>query len=359
MPTRGAAAAAPVHYARLRPWGFGCRPRGTVRGTTRRIIPAQLVPSVLLPVASVQLARVQPVSTLLVNGRSVVRSRSPAPGGGRGCLPGSRRDHRPRAGDRIRTAPRQPRTCSTAPGREPGLEIRDQADIERRTGYCRAGTAEHTGMVAEIRSRRRSRRPRTRPPAPGRDRRRSAMAAHPPPRSQAGSHPRTPSRELLPEQAETPAPERIHQVERAAWLDQLRARTDEAATRIVEQRAELTASRNTPRGSSGKPRPSPSLTCKPKQPRDRTRAVGAQATLALRAFTVWADRAETFRVHLAASCRARAVPSHASTSIAARELPAQEGVGSRSKYPPPLPPACTRYPDERSKPALPPTSDGS
>ncbi len=49
---------------------------------------------------------------------------------------------------------------------------------------------------AGIRSRRRSRRPRTRPPAPGRHRRRSAMAAHPPPRSQAGSRPRTPSREL-------------------------------------------------------------------------------------------------------------------------------------------------------------------
>ena len=38
------------------------------------------------------------------------------------------------------------------------------------------------------------------------------------------------------------APERIHQVERAVRLDQLQARTDEAVTRIVEQRAELTAS---------------------------------------------------------------------------------------------------------------------
>jgi integrase len=51
--------------------------------------------------------------------------------------------------------------------------------------------------------------------------------------------------------------------------------------------------------------------------------------------------------------------AHASTSIAARELPAQQGIGPRSKYPPPVPPACTRYPNERSKPALPPTSDGS
>ena len=76
---RGAAAAASVHYARLRSWTFGRRQRGTVRGTTRRIIPAQQVPSVRLPVSSVQLARVQPVSTLLVNGRSAVRIRSPAP----------------------------------------------------------------------------------------------------------------------------------------------------------------------------------------------------------------------------------------------------------------------------------------
>ena len=37
--------------------GFGCRPRGTVRGTTRRIIPAQLVALVRLPVPSVQLGR--------------------------------------------------------------------------------------------------------------------------------------------------------------------------------------------------------------------------------------------------------------------------------------------------------------
>jgi hypothetical protein len=50
--------------------GFGCRPRGTVRWTTRRIIPAQLVASVRLPVPSVQLGRVQPVSTLLVIGWS-------------------------------------------------------------------------------------------------------------------------------------------------------------------------------------------------------------------------------------------------------------------------------------------------
>ena len=72
MASSSAAVAASAHYVRLRPWTFPCRRRGTVRGTTRRIIPAQLVPSVRLPVPSVQLARVQPVSTLLVNGRSDV-----------------------------------------------------------------------------------------------------------------------------------------------------------------------------------------------------------------------------------------------------------------------------------------------
>ncbi len=46
----------------------------------------------------------------------------------------------------------------------------------------------------------------------------------------------------IPGQAETPAPERIHQVERAARLDQMQARTDETVTRIVGQRAELTGS---------------------------------------------------------------------------------------------------------------------
>ena len=34
------------------------------------------------------------------------------------------------------------------------------------------------------------------------------------------------------------------------------------------------------------------------------------------------------------------------------------GVSSRSRYPHAVPPACTRYPDEQFKPALPPTSDG-
>ena len=79
MTSRGAAAAATVHYARLRPWTIARRPRGTIRGTTRRIIPAQWVPSVQWTVPSVQLAHVRPVSTLLVNGRPAVRTRSPAP----------------------------------------------------------------------------------------------------------------------------------------------------------------------------------------------------------------------------------------------------------------------------------------
>ena len=40
-------------------------------------------------------------------------------GRGRGRLPGSRRDHRPRPGHRTRTAPRQPRTRPPAPSRDP------------------------------------------------------------------------------------------------------------------------------------------------------------------------------------------------------------------------------------------------
>jgi hypothetical protein len=53
--------------------------RGTVRGTTRGIIPAQPVPSMRCPVSSVQLARMVHEAVLLVNGRPAVRTRSPAP----------------------------------------------------------------------------------------------------------------------------------------------------------------------------------------------------------------------------------------------------------------------------------------
>ena len=64
-------------------------------------------------------------------------------------------------------------------------------------------------------------------------------SATPKPSRKPSTHP---SRELHTRTSETPVLERIHQVERAARLDQLQARTDEAVTRIVEQRAELTAS---------------------------------------------------------------------------------------------------------------------
>src|ERR1700683_243931 len=71
MANRGVVAAASTHhYARLRPCSLARRARGTVRGTTRRITPAQLVPSVRLLVSSVQLARVLPASALLVSGWS-------------------------------------------------------------------------------------------------------------------------------------------------------------------------------------------------------------------------------------------------------------------------------------------------
>jgi transcriptional regulator with XRE-family HTH domain len=66
-------------YAQLRSWIAACHPRGTFRGTVFWPIPAQRVPSVRSAVLSVQLARVLHEAILLVNGRSAVRSRSPAP----------------------------------------------------------------------------------------------------------------------------------------------------------------------------------------------------------------------------------------------------------------------------------------
>jgi hypothetical protein len=79
----GTAAVGSGNYTGLRLWTVACRPRGTVRGTVRgtarRIIPAQRVLSARWPVPSVQLARSVHGAVLLVNGRSAVRSRSPAP----------------------------------------------------------------------------------------------------------------------------------------------------------------------------------------------------------------------------------------------------------------------------------------
>src|SRR5205085_1363169 len=66
-------------YARLQPWITACHPRGTFRGTVFWLISAQRVPSVRSSVLSVQLARMLHEAILLVNGRSAVRSRSPAP----------------------------------------------------------------------------------------------------------------------------------------------------------------------------------------------------------------------------------------------------------------------------------------
>jgi hypothetical protein len=66
-------------YAQLRSWIAACHPRGTFRGTVFWPIPTQRVPSVRSTVLSVQLARVLHEAILLVNGRSAVRSRSPAP----------------------------------------------------------------------------------------------------------------------------------------------------------------------------------------------------------------------------------------------------------------------------------------
>ena len=67
------------YYARLRSRITARHPRGTFRGTVFWLIPALRVLSVRSTVLSVQLARVLHEAVLLVNGRSVVRIRSPAP----------------------------------------------------------------------------------------------------------------------------------------------------------------------------------------------------------------------------------------------------------------------------------------
>jgi hypothetical protein len=63
-----------AHYARLRSWTVARRSHGTVRGTTRRITPAQQVPSVRRPVQSVQLVRVMHGAVVLIIRRSWVRA---------------------------------------------------------------------------------------------------------------------------------------------------------------------------------------------------------------------------------------------------------------------------------------------
>ena len=68
-----------AHYARLRSWTVARRSHGTVRGTTRRITPAQQVPSVRRPVLSVQLACVLHGAVVLIIRRSWVRSPAAPP----------------------------------------------------------------------------------------------------------------------------------------------------------------------------------------------------------------------------------------------------------------------------------------
>ena len=70
---------APVRLRTVADEGHMGLGRGTVRGTARRIVPAQRVPLVQWLVSSVQVARTVRGTVLLVNGRSVVRIRSPAP----------------------------------------------------------------------------------------------------------------------------------------------------------------------------------------------------------------------------------------------------------------------------------------
>ena len=68
----------------------------------------------------------------------------------------------------------------------------------------------------------------------------------------------------IPEQSEILVPELNHDGERAARLDELRARADDAVRRIEAQRAELDASREYTARSSGRLRLSQRLTRRPK-----------------------------------------------------------------------------------------------
>jgi hypothetical protein len=83
--------------------------------------------------------------------------------------------------------------------------------------------------------------------------------------------------------------------------------------------------------------------------------------VATRRVGVTSSRAQHRPDHTCLSLRDRilSLSKPAAPSSVNNTQPAQQGVGSRSKYPPRVPPACTRYPNERFKPALPPTSDGS
>jgi hypothetical protein len=117
------------HDKLRRPWGGFCslrsatavdfsrRPRGTVRGTTHGIIPAQRVPSAQLSLPSLQLAHSAREAVLLVNGGSAVRSRSPAPcpevdDSPLTCVNGRKRG-RPMA----QPAPARPKISWVGPGR--------------------------------------------------------------------------------------------------------------------------------------------------------------------------------------------------------------------------------------------------
>ena len=64
--SRGVVATGSGYYARLRLLTVARRPRGTVRGTRRRIIPAQRAPSAQLSLPSLQLAHSAREAVLLV-----------------------------------------------------------------------------------------------------------------------------------------------------------------------------------------------------------------------------------------------------------------------------------------------------
>ena len=243
------------HYARLQPSASFRGKRGTVRGTSRRIIPAQLVPSVRLPVPSVQLGRVQSVSTLLVNGRSAVRSRSPAPrsaGNWRRPARGMRNGPpRRSAPGRLPGRPRP--SCSAAATKQPPPKRRSpRARCNGGRNWrptLRPSTGpSHTSSRPPSTSARRGHQSATR-------RRNRKQSAHPNSRIPCPDSRRLPSQSLT--------------VTVSAPHDWMSCRHGPTTQRLGLRRSEQgwTPVVSTPRGWSGRPAPSQRLTGRQKHPK--------------------------------------------------------------------------------------------
>jgi DNA-binding transcriptional regulator YiaG len=120
-------------YARLQPWITACHPHGTFRGTVFWLISAQRVPSVRLIVPTVQLACVLHGAVLLVNGRSAVRSRSPAPKRSPALGPSAARDEAAAPGPEQLSAQTRAE-CSFRQLGRPWRGARGPADVRLRMG---------------------------------------------------------------------------------------------------------------------------------------------------------------------------------------------------------------------------------